>query len=90
MEAAKVCIMPTNPGRDDNFEFIAKIDEDYLVVGGHVDQVTQNKIIRGEYMDFGKLLPRDKIVAEEDGRLELVVRNGKTFWMPVSETVAIN
>ena len=70
--------------------FTAKIDEDYLVVGGHVDEATKLKIIKSEYVDFGKLLPCDRILVKEDGCMELVVRNGKTFWMPVSESVSIN
>ena len=74
----------------DNLNFTAKIDEEYLVVGVHVNETTKTKIIKGEYVDFGKLLLRDCILAEGDSRLELVVRNGKTFWMPVSELVSIN
>ena len=27
---------------------------------------------------------------EEDNRLELVIKDGKTFWMPVSESITIN
>ena len=68
----------------------AKIDEDYQVIGAHIYETTKVKIIHGEYVDFGKLLPKDRILSEEDNRLELVVKNGKTFWMPVSETVSIN
>ena len=49
-----------------------------LLVGNHVDKNTQAKIIRGEYIDFGKLLPKDKILAEEDGRMELVMVIG--YW----------
>ena len=75
---------------DPSFEFIAKVDQEYLVIGSHVDELTQSKIIQGEYIDFSKLIPRDKILAEEDSRLELVIKNGRTFWSPVSETVTIN
>ena len=90
-EAAKTQIFPQPKGRTrGEFQFTAKMDEDYLVVGGHIDDTMQGKIIRGEYINFGKLLSRDKIVAEEDGRLELVVKNGKTYWTPVSESVVIN
>ena len=89
------CHHPATKGRLDNsygkgFEFTAKMDQDYLVVGGHVDEVTQNKIMNSEYVDFGKLLPKDCILTEEDGRLELVIRNGRTYWTPISETVNIS
>ena len=66
------------------------IDQDYLLVGNHVDESTQEKIVKGEYVDFGKLLPKDKILAEEDGRMELIFKNGKSYWTPVSQTVIIN
>ena len=59
-------------------------------MGNHVDETTQGKIIPGEYVNFGKLLPKDKILVEEEGRMELIVKNGKTFWTPVTETVSIN
>ena len=72
------------------FDLVARFDQEYLVIGGHVDESMQQKIAQGEYVDFSKLIPRDKILTEEDNRLELVIRNGKTFWTPVSESVTIN
>ena len=94
-EAAKAKIFPNPPGKtqefSNDFRFIAQMDQDYLVIGAHVDDAMKSKIIKGEYVDFGKLLPKDRIqAAEEDGKVELVIRNGKTFWMPVSDSVAIN
>ena len=97
-ENAKAHIFP-NPGnvanqltfnRVSNTPTIAAMDEDYLVIGVHVDDTMQGKIIKGEYIDFGKLLPHDRILSEEDNRLELVIKNGKTYWMPIAETTAIN
>ena len=35
------------------------VDENYLVVAAHVDEVTQYKIEKGEYVDFSRLIPRD-------------------------------
>ena len=84
-EKAKANIF-SNQGKDIeglyNYEFTAKMDEDYMVIGAHVDESMQNKIIRGEYIDFGKLIPRDKIVMEEDKRMELIMKNGRAFWTP--------
>ena len=77
--------------QDGNKSFSAQMDEDYLVVGGHVDENMKGKIIRGEYVDFSKLIPRDKILVEEDNRMELVVKDGKAFWAsPTNEVVTIN
>ena len=39
------------------------VDADYLLVAAHVDEATQIKIINQEYVDFAKLLRKDK---EED------------------------
>ena len=50
----------------------------------------QEKIRHGEYVDFSKLLPKDHITVEEDSRMELVVKNGQTYWTPMSEVVVIN
>ena len=92
-ENNKAVIFPKT-GKDsnlNNFCTTAMMDEEYLVIGAHIDESMQQKITNGEYVDFGKLLPKDKIVtSDEDSRLELVIRNGKTFWLPVTESVQIN
>ena len=46
---------------DLNREFVhsAMVDEGYQVVASHLDESTQGKIMRGEYVDFGRLIPRD-------------------------------
>ena len=63
----------------------AAMDEEYLVIGGHIDSRLQQKIINFEYIDFARLLPKDCISKIEDQRSELVVRGGNTFFAPVSE-----
>ena len=63
-----------------DYKFTAEIDEDYSVIGGHVDGNLQQKIIKGEYVDFGRLIPRDRLINEDESdRYELTMRNGKTF-----------
>ena len=61
------------------------LDEDYLLVGSYVDDVTRRKIGNGEYVDFAKLMPKDKLTGEEDQRMEMVNRGGLTYWLPVSD-----
>ena len=98
VEAAKTRIFP--PAGKDNFQFsrvnqkksnelTAHIDDDYLVIGSHIDEMIQLKIVKGEYIDFSKLIPCDKIV-NDDTRLELVMKNGHTFWSPVADSITIN
>ena len=81
----------TTPAKDGNrsFQFIAEMDEDYLIVGNHVDLAMQEIIQNDEYVDFGKLIPQDRILSEDGDRMELVVRNGKTFWTQTNESVTI-
>ena len=56
------------------------LDEDYLMKGNHLDESTRKKIINGEYVDFSKLMPKDRISLEEDHRMEMVSRGGMSFW----------
>ena len=95
-EKAKANMFPpkgeTNLNLDDGkFRFIAQMDQDCNIVGAHIDEMMQQKIEKGMYVDFSKLLPKDRILIEDDGRMELIVKDGKTFWMPASasEGVAI-
>ena len=61
------------------------VDEEYMVIGGHVDAGLQEKIINFEYVDFSKLIPRDRVAKIEDQRMELVMRGGATYFAPVSD-----
>ena len=91
--------LPTGKGSDralqkhsnNQFVFTAMMDEDedYITVGSHVDEFTIGKIRRSEYIDFGKLIPRDQILVAEDSRLELVVKGGQTYYVPVNKTTEI-
>ena len=49
------------------------VDEDYLLVAAHVDSITLGKIVTGDYVDFAKLIPHDKVLQEDDQCLEVVV-----------------
>ena len=86
-EAAKARIYST-PGKCEeiNKQFHSVIvDEDYLLVASHVDSAMYNKIILGGYVDFARLIPRDRIQQEEEQRLEVVVKGGHTYWVPVEK-----
>ena len=61
------------------------VDESYQLVASHVDSLTQEKIIKGEYVDFSKLVPKDRILAVDDHRYEMIVKDGKTFWIPANK-----
>ena len=60
------------------------------MIGSHINQVTQEKIANSGYVDFSKLLPKDKILIEDDNQLELVIKNGKPYWMLTQVMVSIS
>ena len=89
-EAAKVRMAAT-PGNfnEQNINFSRQqatiVDENYIMIGGHVDEGVCSKIINHEYIDFALLLPRDRMVSEDDHRMELVSKGGSTYFVPVSD-----
>ena len=60
------------------------VDENYLVVGNYIDDNIRVRIENGEYVDFSHLLPRDRIQMEDDSRMEMVFRNGRTYFVPAN------
>ena len=60
------------------------MDEDYLIVAAYVDEVLERRIRSGEYVDFSRLLPRDRVQMQQDNRLELVNMNGHLTCTPAS------
>ena len=66
-------------------EPISAMDNDYLMVAAHVDENTQAKIAAGEYVDFSKLVPKDRLIQEEDQRLQMVSRDGQTYLVPAGK-----
>ena len=61
------------------------IDDDYILVAVHVDQGMERKIVNGDYVDFAKLIPKDRLNHDTDHRMELVNRGGMTYFVPVSD-----
>ena len=73
-------------------EFVhsAMVDESYHLVGSHVDTHTQEKIVNGEYVDFARLVPKDRILMTEDQRYEMVVKEGRTYWIPANANEGVS
>ena len=63
------------------------VDEQYSTIDAHVDDVTCRKIENSEYVDFARLLPRNGRsgpgieMNDEDQLMEMINRNGRTFWV---------
>ena len=70
-----------------NLHHATLVDDKYVTIGGHIDQGVQEKIRKGEYIDFARLLPRTTSGnhSGEDQRMELINRGGLTYFVPVSE-----
>ena len=58
----------------------ALVDEDYTTVENHVDETMRQRIISGQYIDLAKLVPKDKVQANKDPRMELVNRGGRAYY----------
>ena len=67
-------------GGEEDLHYV--VDEKYLVIGNYVEDSLRNKIEKGEYVDFSKLLPRDRTAFEEDTRMELINKDGHTYFVP--------
>ena len=49
------------------------IDEGFVMVGAHLDELTLWKIQKGDYVDFCKLIPHDRVLTEDEQKLEIVI-----------------
>ena len=66
------------------------IDEDYMLVTSHVDLVTRQKIINQEFMDFNKLLRKEKSEEENQQKMMMVNKGGVSYWVPLTDKNMIN
>ena len=68
----------------------AMVDESYKMVGAHLDEGIRSKILEFSYVDFARLLPRDRIIEEEDNRLTWVQKDGQPWLVPASNYESSN
>ena len=61
-----------------------------MLVGSYVDKLTKQKIGNGEYVDFSKLMPKDRISGEDDQRMEMINKGGMNYWLLVSDREAVS
>ena len=72
------------PGRV-NYNSILEMDNNYQMIDAHIDEVLKNKILNFEFIDFSKLLTKNKGLRDDDQRMEIVSRNGMTYLTLVSD-----
>ena len=63
----------------------AIMDEDYLIVAAHIDENLERRVRNGEYIDFVRLLPHDRVQMQQDNRIKLINQNGHLSCAPASE-----
>ena len=59
----------------------AQIDNKYFLSTCHLDEALKQKIRNGEFVELEKLLPRQVKYKHEDERIDIVSREGKSFFM---------
>ena len=67
--------------------------ENYMLVASHVDEVTRDKILNHEYIDFAKLLHKDKPGSgfeDDQQRMMMVNKGGMSYWVPMEKSNSIN
>ena len=66
----------------------AIMDEDYLIVSAHVDKNLECRIHNGDYIDFARLLPCDRVQMQLDNHVELVNHNSHLTCAPINDSPA--
>ena len=75
---------------ENQFVHSAMVDETFTIVASHLEESTIEKIGKGEYIDFAKLIPKDRIKVEEETEMKMVIRAGRTFYVPVNDGMSIS
>ena len=76
LEFCKLNEILCNYDMQNDFVHSSMVDETYQLVGSHVDANTQEKIMQGKYVDFSRLIPKDRVLMAGDSRYEMKVRDG--------------
>ena len=61
------------------------VDKEYAIIGAHVVENQRCKIIAHKYIDFGGLIPREKVTSKGDKQLEIVHKDGQMYFQPIAE-----
>ena len=83
-------VTDASPNIQNQFMRMAIMDEDYLIVTAHVDESMERRIRNGDYIDFARLIPRDRVQMQQDNRIELINMNGHLSCTPVLDNVVGN
>ena len=68
-----------------NIAIACENNDDFFHVTCHVDVSLKEKIERGEFVDLERLLPHNTFRTNDESRLEIVNKNGMTYFAPVQD-----
>ena len=69
-----------------DYNFNDDTAKNFCQVSNHIDVSTEMKIAKGAFLEMIKLTPPKNLkVDESDKKLELVSKEGKSFWLPITE-----
>lgn len=62
-------------------------DHEHYMLAAHIDPITTQRIQRGEYVQIEKLISKNDrgLSCMDDNRLEMVHRNGHTYFVPAED-----
>ena len=70
---------------------LSETDDNFFHITCHVDPSLKEKIEQGGFVELEKLLPKERIFSNslsDESRMEIVSRNGMTFFAPVQDKTA--
>ena len=93
IQAEKFCTsVNAPPGKDQTVEVLQglDIDDQFFHVTCHIDPGLKQKIEKGEFVDLEKLLPKSRKKMQNEGKLDLVFKDGHSFFVPTQNEGKIN
>ena len=72
----------------DNLDILLSmlVDEKYDLVDNHIDDATRCKIRRGDFVDLARLIPKDRVLIQQDNRMIQVNKDGMSYYQPAYES----
>ena len=64
-------------------------DDEFFHLTCHLDPVLKSKIELGEFVELEKLLPKEKLDRANEGRMELVNKDGYSYFVPYNKETKI-
>ena len=60
---------------------VSSVDDNYMVIGFNIDASIKQKFSTMNTLIFARLLPKDRVVCQEDHCMEIVNKGGYTYFV---------